>query len=167
MEVWIRTHRLIYLGVLKHLLQPLLHLLEFARLDTTVDQQHAPKLSLSDSAAHRIVPFKLEGERHNMKIECYSEGEKWIGGGRPGKMGNSKYWCQASSWIMELALVTLNLHVGMHFFKSNVPLEHGLKAVGLGLVRSIQLIYSHSPLSLNVQTSENVNMSDLSEAADD
>lgn len=39
---------------------------------------------------------------------------------------------------VELALVTLNLHV--HFFY-NAPLQHGLTAVGLDCVRSIQSIY--------------------------
>lgn len=52
--------RFIYLCILKHLLQALLHLLEFTRLDATIGQQHTSKLSLSDSAVHRIVPLKLE-----------------------------------------------------------------------------------------------------------
>lgn len=66
---------MIYLGILKHLLQALLHLLEFAGLDATVGQQHAPKLSLCDPAVHRVVPFELEGERKKMKIECHGEGQ--------------------------------------------------------------------------------------------
>lgn len=63
------------------------------------------------------------------------------------------------------------------FFKYNVPLEHGFKAVGLGVVRSIQSIYvwgcfdSHTaplpPFTPNVPTTQNVNLSDLSDAADD
>lgn len=61
MKARIRTHGFIYLCILKHLLQALLHLLEFTRLDATVGQQHTPKLSLGDSAVHRIVPLELEG----------------------------------------------------------------------------------------------------------
>lgn len=75
MEIWTRIHRFLYLGILKHLLQPLLHLFEFARLDTTVGQQHAPELSLTDSAVHGVVPFKLEGQKNNMKTECYADGK--------------------------------------------------------------------------------------------
>lgn len=49
-----------YLCVLKHFLQALLHLLEFARLDAAVGQQHAAKLPLRDPAVHGVVPFKLQ-----------------------------------------------------------------------------------------------------------
>lgn len=58
----VRKRRLgfIYLGVLEHLLQTLQHLLELARLDSAVGQQHPPELPLRDSAVGRIVAFKLE-----------------------------------------------------------------------------------------------------------
>lgn len=64
-----------YLGILKHLLQALLHLLEFTRLNAAVGQQHAPKLSLSDSAVHWVVPFKLAREKNKGKTEFKAEGQ--------------------------------------------------------------------------------------------
>lgn len=57
---YVRVISCIYLRIFKHLLQALLHLLEFTRLDATVGQQHASELSLGDSAVHRIVPLELE-----------------------------------------------------------------------------------------------------------
>lgn len=55
-----QARRFTYLAVLEHLLQTLQHLLELARLDSAVGQQHPPELPLGDSAVYRIVPFKLE-----------------------------------------------------------------------------------------------------------
>lgn len=60
---WKKRVRLKYLGILKHLLQALLHQLEFAGLDATVGQQHAPKQSLRDSAVYWVVPVKLQRGR--------------------------------------------------------------------------------------------------------
>lgn len=81
--------RWIYLAVLKHLLQTLQHLLELARLDSAVGQQHPPELPLGDSAIRRVVPFELEG-----------------GGGeqRERLRGTNKF----RAWKAEL--VPLNLH---------------------------------------------------------
>lgn len=95
-------NRFIYLCILKHLLQALLHLLEFTRLDATISQQHAPELSLADSAIHRIVPLELHGGRRDTRWRLSAtQRDKQINkGGRIQEMGNSKYWCQASSWIM-------------------------------------------------------------------
>lgn len=67
----IRKKDLLYLCILKHLLQALLHVLEFTRLDTAIGQQHSAKLPLTDSAISRIVPFKLEVEKHRqMTTKC-------------------------------------------------------------------------------------------------
>lgn len=63
-----QAHRFIYLAVLEHLLQTLQHLLELARLDSAVGQQHPPKLPLGDSAVHRIIPFKLEGREEGERL---------------------------------------------------------------------------------------------------
>lgn len=74
-ELQRKAHRFMYLAVLEHLLQAFQHLHELARLDSAVGQQHPPKLPLSDSAIHRIIPFKLEGEEEGRKIECTAEGQ--------------------------------------------------------------------------------------------
>lgn len=71
-----QAHGFIYLAVLEHLLQTLQHLLQLARLDSAVGQQHAPELPLGDPAIRGIVPFKLEGtQERGEKAECSAEGQ--------------------------------------------------------------------------------------------
>lgn len=81
----------IYLCILKHFLQPLLHLLEFTRLDAAVGQQHTPELPLSDSAVHRIVPLKLGREKERKTDQVLCGGNNIFSKGAHREMGNSKY----------------------------------------------------------------------------
>lgn len=74
--------RYIYLGILKHLLQALLHLLEFTRLNAAIGQQHASKLSLSDSAIHWVIPFKLEREKNEIRLSSKQRDKQISSGGR-------------------------------------------------------------------------------------
>lgn len=66
----------VYLGVLEHLLQALLHQLELAGLDAAVGQQHATKLSLRDSAVHWVVPVKLQSGEGRGGDKNRNEGDR-------------------------------------------------------------------------------------------
>ena len=60
---WFPLGKETYLSLFEVLLELLLHGSQLLGLHSTVSQQHATKLPLSDSPIHRVMAFKLESEQ--------------------------------------------------------------------------------------------------------
>lgn len=66
--------KIAHLSILEHPFEVLLHLFEFARLNSTVGQQHSSKLLLCDPAVHWIIPLKLHTHTHTQREGTLNNG---------------------------------------------------------------------------------------------
>ncbi len=65
-----------HLSILEHPFEILLHLFKFARLNSTIGQQHSSKLFLCDPAIHWIIPLKLHERERERDRERERERER-------------------------------------------------------------------------------------------